>query len=247
MEVAAAASLGVTAAPAPDVLAVPNWVTDAGIEAGYSWIREQDMLAALENPESSKVLAVQCAHEVVRLQGQNQELKGQLQAEQAQSRRSLALLQQINQLSAAMDGAAASTGGTLPVVPSLVLVKPEGGSKRKAADGAPQNAHLQKRSRKSKAQQSATEAVPLGERCVVQRITGPCLDPHEQLQVYRIKYKEQDYFVEADAIRLAGGGCNDITLIRRVSVACIQVLRHTMCSRLMCIRSSFGAGALQRM
>lgn len=59
--------------------------------------------------------------------------------------------------------------------------------------------------------------MPASECLEVQRIQGASMKQDEQLQVYRIKYKGQDYFLEADAIRLRGGDCNDNSTIRKVS------------------------------
>ncbi len=55
----------------------------------------------------------------------SEELKAQLQAEQAMRQQALAPLQQIHQLSAATSNAAVGATYALPPVPSLVLVKPE--------------------------------------------------------------------------------------------------------------------------
>ena len=177
----------------------------------------QGLLSDLDTLEGSRYLAVFFVQQFDSLQAQHEQLKAKLQAEQATSEQALALLQQIHQLSAAGSSAVTPSAAVLlPAAPQLVLVKPEGGSKRKAA-GSTLLHHKQKRTRKGKEQPSAPD-LPVSEQVEVQRISGRTMSEDTQLQVYRIKYKGQDCFLEADAIRLHGGDCNDYSLIRRVGV-----------------------------
>ena len=196
--------------PAAAPPSVPHWVAEAGLQQGYRALLHQGLLSELDTFEQCRELAL------FMLQ-QCEELKAKLLAEQALRQQAAALLCQIHQLSAAGSSAATPRAAGLPPPgPQLVLVRPEGGSKCKAAGGALLH-HAQKRSRKGKELPSAPN-LPVSERVEVQRISGRAMSEDTQLQVYRIKYKGQDCFLEVDAIRLQGGDCNDYSLIRRVSV-----------------------------
>ena len=221
MEEAAAAALGVQPAPAAVPPPLPPWVAADGLQEGYALLMGQGMLSELESLEDSKRLATHCAQQLehmrvqhARLQVQHEQLKAEVQAEQALRRQAVALLQQIHQLSAGNSAVTPGEAGPLPPAPRLVLVKSEGGSKRKVSDSAPLQ-YKQKRSRKGKEQPSAPD-LPASELVEVQRISGRAMSLDTELQVYRIRYKAQDCFLEADAIRLHGGDCNDYSLVRRV-------------------------------